>query len=114
MGVVAETADRVIVQYAGQQVEQQEVKGLFRDPHHLYTAALLTALPECATSDELPSIPGVVPGQFDRPTGCLFSPRCSFATERCRQIQPAPAGEALGCGLCHTPLLAGEPQNEAA
>ena len=57
---------------------------LFRDPHHPYTAALLAALPERATGRRLPSIPGVVPGQFDRPAGCLFSPRCALATELCR------------------------------
>ena len=114
MGVVAETADRVVVQYAGQQVEQQDVKGLFRDPHHPYTAALLAALPERATGDNLPSIPGGVPGQFDRPTGCLFSPRCSFVFDRCRQEKPTPAGEAMGCALCHTPLVNGKPRSEAA
>ena len=67
MGVVAETADRVIVQYAGQQVEANTTRALFADPHHPYTAALLAALPERATQRRLPAIPGVVPGQFDRP-----------------------------------------------
>jgi dipeptide transport system ATP-binding protein len=86
MGVVAETAQRVVVQYAGQQVEKQSVTGLFADPRHPYTAALLAALPERATGKRLPSIPGVVPGQFDRPAGCLFNPRCRFATDRCRQV----------------------------
>ncbi|MEY4091197.1 MAG: hypothetical protein RLZZ496_379, partial [Pseudomonadota bacterium] len=69
MGVVAETAERVVVQYAGQQVEKQDTRGLFRDPHHPYTAALLAALPERATGRVLPSIPGVVPGQFDQLNG---------------------------------------------
>ena len=69
MGVVAETADRVIVQYAGQQVEANATRELFADPHHPYTAALLAALPERATQRRLPAIPGVVPGQFDRPRG---------------------------------------------
>src|SRR6185312_13325794 len=73
MGVVAETAERVSVQYAGQKVEEQKVRPLFDDPHHPYTAALLSALPERATARHLPSIPGVVPGQFDRPPGCLFA-----------------------------------------
>ena len=61
MGVVAETANRVSVQYAGQKVEEQPVSQLFADPHHPYTAALLSALPERATTRRLPSIPGVVP-----------------------------------------------------
>jgi dipeptide transport system ATP-binding protein len=107
MGVVAETADRVIVQYAGQQVEEQETEGLFRDPHHPYTAALLAALPERATARRLPAIPGVVPGAFDRPAGCLFSPRCGFATEHCRRVPPQPATASLGHARCHTPLVAG-------
>ncbi|HBH30275.1 MAG TPA: ABC transporter ATP-binding protein [Desulfofustis sp.] len=109
MGVVAETAERVIVKYAGQQVEQQGVNGLFTEPHHPYTAALLAALPERATSKHLPSIGGVVPGQFDRPQGCLFSPRCHFATERCRTEEPKQAPPRLGLALCHYPLENGVP-----
>ena len=111
MGVVAETARRVVVQYAGQQVEKQEVRGLFSDPHHPYTAALLASLPERSMSRKLPSIPGVVPGQFDRPEGCLFAPRCTFATLRCRTTPPIPADFALGRALCHYPLTAGVPAN---
>jgi dipeptide transport system ATP-binding protein len=110
MGVVAETAQRVIVQYAGWQVEKQEVRGLFRDPHHPYTAALLQALPEHAARGRLASIPGVVPGLWDRPRGCLFHPRCRFATALCRDVPPPPAGPELGQALCHYPLLAGVPQ----
>jgi dipeptide transport system ATP-binding protein len=109
MGVVAETAQRVIVQYAGQQVEIAETGPLFRDPHHPYTAALLAALPERATSKVLPSIPGVVPGQFDRPKGCLFSPRCAFAIEACRAAPPPPAGPAFHNALCIRPLVEGRP-----
>jgi dipeptide transport system ATP-binding protein len=104
MGVVAETAQRVAVQYAGQQVEKQEIHGLFKNPHHPYTAALLAALPERATSRQLPSIPGVVPGQFDKPDGCLFSPRCRYATDHCRAVAPVEAPEAYGRALCHYPL----------
>ncbi|MFO1089269.1 MAG: ABC transporter ATP-binding protein [Hyphomicrobiales bacterium] len=111
MGVVAETAQRVCVNYAGQKVEEQDVKGLFADPHHPYTAALLAALPERATSKRLPSITGVVPGQFDRPPGCLFAPRCQFATGLCETTAPPPAGPALGNALCHYPLRHGVPMN---
>ncbi|CAN5374985.1 ATP-binding cassette domain-containing protein [soil metagenome] len=109
MGVVAETAERVSVQYAGQKVEEQKVHGLFADPHHPYTAALLAALPERSTARRLPSIPGVVPGQFDRPSGCLFSPRCRFATALCRTEIP-PRQLDLGGALCHYPLIQGVPQ----
>jgi dipeptide transport system ATP-binding protein len=111
MGVVAETAERVCVQYAGQKVEEQDVIGLFNDPHHPYTAALLAALPERAKTRKLPSIPGVVPGQFNRPVGCLFSPRCPFATELCRTIVPPRQPPSLGLALCHYPLIGGRPQN---
>ena len=100
MGVVAETAQRVSVQYAGQKVEEQPVDGLFAHPRHPYTAALLAALPERATGRKLPSIPGVVPGQFDRPKGCLFSPRCRFATDLCKAAPPPMKAGAL----CHYTL----------
>ncbi len=110
MGVVAETAQRVVVQYAGQQVEMQETVGLFRQPRHPYTAALLAALPErAAVKGVLPSIPGVVPGQFDKPVGCLFSPRCAFATALCKTTPPKACDAAHGHALCHTPLNDGQP-----
>jgi len=107
MGVVAETADRVIVQYAGQQVEANTTRELFADPHHPYTSALLAALPERATQRRLPAISGVVPGQFDRPTGCLFAPRCAFEQPECHRATPALASEALGRARCITPLKHG-------
>ena len=104
MGVVAETAEQVSVQYAGQKCEQQEVTSLFGRPHHPYTAALLAALPERATTKHLPTIPGVVPGQFDRPKGCLFSPRCSYATDLCRNTPPPVGGPEIGFARCHYPI----------
>jgi dipeptide transport system ATP-binding protein len=118
MGVVAEMADRVIVQYAGQPVEAQDTRALFADPRHPYTAALLAALPERAAAAaavsvgarRLPALPGMVPGPFDRPQGCVFSPRCAFATEHCRAVPPAAAGPQWGQARCHTPLRRGEPQ----
>ncbi|MFO0997788.1 MAG: ABC transporter ATP-binding protein [Alphaproteobacteria bacterium] len=109
MGVVAETADRVVVQYAGQPAEMQDTRGLFRDPHHPYTAALLAALPERARGKRLQSIPGVVPGQFDQPSGCLFAPRCGFATALCVERAPDRGPAELGRARCHTPLMAGRP-----
>jgi len=107
MGVVAETAERVSVQYAGQKAEEQPVADLFADPHHPYTAALLSALPERATGRKLPSIPGVVPGQFDRPKGCLFAPRCELATTLCRNTVPM----RVSGTLCHYPLRNGKPDS---
>ena len=109
MGVVAETAERVAVFYSGQKVEEQAVAELFADPHHPYTAALLAALPERAVGRVLPSIAGVVPGQFDRPSGCLFSPRCQYATSRCVEKAPPRQGARAGYALCHYPLANGRP-----
>lgn len=108
MGVVAETAERVSVNYAGQKVEEQPVIDLFRTPHHPYTAALLAALPERATTRLLPTIPGVVPGQFDRPRGCLFAPRCQYADALCASTPPLPHFGELGQARCHYPLNTGE------
>ncbi|MBW3096558.1 ABC transporter ATP-binding protein [Pseudohoeflea coraliihabitans] len=114
MGVVAQMADRVQVQYAGQKVEEQPVAALFDDPHHPYTAALLSALPERASGKgHLPSIKGVVPGQFDRPPGCLFEPRCAFAVEACRR-GAVRQGPELGLALCNRPLVDGVPLDERA
>ena len=112
MGVVAETAERVQVQYAGEKVEEQDVGSLFADPHHPYTAALLAALPERATERKLPAIPGVVPGQYDRPRGCLFSPRCKFADDLCRRSVERQGAE-LGSALCNYPLIGGRPTGKA-
>jgi dipeptide transport system ATP-binding protein len=109
MGVVAEVADQVIVQYAAHQVERNQAAALFADPHHPYTAALLAALPERAKAGErLPAIPGVVPGQHDLPKGCVFSPRCAHAIARCMLEPPLKAGPEFGDALCHTPLSKGE------
>jgi dipeptide transport system ATP-binding protein len=112
MGVVAETAERVMVMYAGQAVEEQPAQTLFVQPHHPYTAALLDALPErSAGMRRLATIPGVVPGVHDRPSGCLFNPRCLFATEYCRQVQPGlmPSPPPPGRMRCHYPLVNGMP-----
>jgi len=105
MAVVAETAERVVVLYAGQQVEHRSVEELFKSPQHPYSEALLNALPERAQEKLLNAIPGVVPGQMDRPKGCLFNPRCSYAQELCRQ-QPPELQDGI---LCHYPLVAPKP-----
>ena len=108
MGVVAETAQRVAVMYAGQVVERSEVDALFGAPRHPYTAALLDALPERSlTRNRLPTIPGVVPGLFDRPSGCLFNPRCRRAEARCRAEPPALVARQRDSVRCHYPLAAG-------
>ena len=104
MGIVAETAHRVIVQYCGQQVEEQSVGGLFSSPRHPYTHALLSALPERSEGDFLGAIEGTVPGQFDRPRGCLFAPRCTHAQASCHERVPKPTHQNHRMVRCHYPL----------
>lgn len=115
MGVVAETAHRVQVMYAGQMVEEAPTRLLFSAPRHPYTAALLDALPERAIGKKrLPTIPGVVPGIDDRPMGCLFNPRCGFRTTTCTTKSPSLIGEPGRRARCHTPLdAAGRPIADA-
>jgi dipeptide transport system ATP-binding protein len=98
MGVVAETAGRVSVMYAGQQVEQQEIKGLFSSPRHPYTSALLEALPERSCGERLQSISGGVPGQGDYLKGCQFNPRCNYANDLCRTTPP-PLIDSVRCHM---------------
>ncbi|MBB4120365.1 ABC transporter ATP-binding protein [Martelella radicis] len=93
MGVVAEMADRVIVMYAGQKIEEARVDDLFRRQRHPYTIGLLGALPKLGEAGEvgdteLQEIPGVVPPLTDLPPGCRFSDRCRFATDKCRSEMP--------------------------
>jgi dipeptide transport system ATP-binding protein len=112
MGVVSETADRVAVMYAGQIMEEQAADALFEAPQHPYTAALLAALPERSDGGgRLATIPGMVPGLHDRPTGCLFSPRCNFATAHSRQVRPDLRPWQGGRVRCHYPL--GDPSRGA-
>ena len=113
MAVVAETAQRVTVMYAGQQVEDRPVDRLFDTPRHPYTGALLDALPErSAGGRRLSTIAGVVPGAGDRPDGCLFNPRCGFADDRCRRETPRLEADGDGRVRCFKPLQGGAP-NEA-
>ncbi|HWI81214.1 ABC transporter ATP-binding protein [Ramlibacter sp.] len=113
MGVVSEMARRVAVMYAGQVMEQRPVAELFADPQHPYTEALLAALPERGPAGHrLATIPGVVPGVFDRPTGCLFAPRCAYATAHSMAVRPELRDWQGGQVRCHYPL--GDPQRRAA
>jgi dipeptide transport system ATP-binding protein len=113
LAVVAETAQRVLVMYAGQVVESGRVPDIFEAPRHPYTQALLAALPEHNQDrTRLKAIPGIVPGALDRPEGCLLHPRCDYALERCRREQPPLRGAAGREARCHFPLdAAGRPTN---
>ncbi len=98
LGVVAETAQRVVVMYAGRKVEEAPVESLFANPQHPYTRGLLASLPRlgatanAGNSDSemtrLAEISGIVPPLADIPSGCAFAPRCKYATEQCTAAQP--------------------------
>jgi peptide/nickel transport system ATP-binding protein len=99
MGVIAETAQRVAVMYAGKVVEEAPVAELFRAPRHPYTRGLIRSIPRidlAATRKErLEAIPGVVPSLLDPAPGCRFAPRCAHAREECRAT---PALREIGAG----------------
>jgi oligopeptide/dipeptide ABC transporter ATP-binding protein len=95
LGVVAETANRVIVMYAGRKVEEGSTTDIFDDPLHPYARGLLKAARwESQGGEDLWEIPGTVPSPLDLPPGCAFAPRCPLAEARCRAAVPPPV--ALG------------------
>lgn len=89
IGLVASMADRVIVMYAGQMIEEAPVKELFAAPAHPYTKALLQTVPGIYDEKdrELVAIPGMVPENYDSIPGCRFADRCAFRTKDCDQPQ---------------------------
>ncbi len=114
IALVAEYADAVLVMYAGLVCELGPVEAVVRDPKHPYTRALLNALPraEVGAGTRLQAIPGELPDPTDPPPGCPFAPRCPFAMEVCREVQPVQL--AVGpdrTAACH--LYAPEPAREA-
>ncbi|MDD5336578.1 MAG: ABC transporter ATP-binding protein [Rhodoferax sp.] len=105
MGVVSEMAQRVAVMYAGQIMEERSAQDLFATPQHPYTEALMAALPERSDGlTRLATIPGMVPGMYDRPPGCLFAPRCAYAQDSCRAQRPALRDWQQGMVRCQFPL----------
>jgi peptide/nickel transport system ATP-binding protein/oligopeptide transport system ATP-binding protein len=106
LGVVAETAHRVVVMYAGRVAEQAAAKALFARPRHPYTAGLFRSLPRLDSDDEpLRPIEGAVPDALHFPTGCRFHPRCPYAMPVCGERVPplvnrAPAGEEPQLSAC--------------
>ena len=89
LGVVAEVADEVVVMYAGKVVEQAPVETLFARPSHPYTRALFASLPSSGTAGQrLHSIQGNVPAATQFPAGCRFAPRCAYAQEHCKSVEP--------------------------
>ena len=90
MGIAAEVADRIVVMYTGEIVEQATKQQLFELPHHPYTKGLLQSVTKLDSdrSQKLFSIKGTIPPLSDLPTGCSFHPRCPFATDQCRSDKP--------------------------
>ncbi len=103
LGVIAGRADRVAVMYAGRMVEVADAQVLFEQPRHRYTEALFNALPERAagTRERLYTIAGLPPDLSAPPAGCRFAPRCQFAQEDCRAVDPPlttePPGHQMAC-----------------
>src|SRR5690242_13812680 len=110
MGVVAETAQRVVVMYAGKVVEEADVESLFEHPSHPYTQGLIRSIPridlDAQHKTRLEAIGGSVPILINPPPGCRFAPRCRFAFDRCKDQEPrlrqiAP-GHRMACHLGDT------------
>jgi peptide/nickel transport system ATP-binding protein len=107
MGVVAETAQRVVVMYAGKVIEEAPVEKLFAEPRHPYTKGLIRSIPRIDTAatrkPKLEAIAGVVPSLLDPPPGCRFAPRCPYAAAVCREVVPPlraiEAGHKVACVL---------------
>ena len=105
LGVVAEMAQRVIVMYGGQIVEEAPVKDLFAAPRHPYTQGLLTCIPKMDdTRERLDVIKGMVPSPSEFPAGCRFHPRCPYAQEICSREQPEQKIIGNTRVSCHFPL----------
>jgi peptide/nickel transport system ATP-binding protein len=103
LGVIAETAQRVVVMYAGRKVEEAPVKALFAQPRHPYTRGLMTSIPRLTRglagpvrSTRLTEIPGMVPSLIDMAEGCPFAARCAYASEQCRVAFPPEVEAAPG------------------
>ncbi|AGA70116.1 oligopeptide/dipeptide ABC transporter, ATP-binding protein [Desulfitobacterium dichloroeliminans LMG P-21439] len=105
LGVVAETADRVLVMYCGKIVEEGNVEGIFANPQHPYTKGLMDSIPSLAgpSKETLDAIPGVVPNPLELPKGCNFVTRCSFGMDKCHEVAPElaqqPSGNRVSCWI---------------
>src|SRR3984957_3097389 len=106
MGVIAGRADRVVVMYAGKKAEEASTFELFRSMRHPYSQALLASMPnlENATKHELASIAGLPPDLSREIVGCRFAPRCRYATEQCRDVEPELTGPADHVFACFHPV----------
>ena len=106
LALVAEAADKIVVMYAGQVVEIAKADAIFAHPLHPYTEALLKSLPEFSQGkSRLESLPGVVPGKYDRPSGCLLNPRCPYRQPLCMAKEPVLVAVEDHWVKCHFPLI---------
>ncbi|MEJ0076786.1 MAG: ABC transporter ATP-binding protein [Alphaproteobacteria bacterium] len=116
MGVVAETAQRVVVMYAGKVIEEAPVEALFANPRHPYTQGLIRSIPRIDTAAthkaRLEAIPGVVPSLLRPPPGCRFAARCRYAMAKCREAVPPlidiGGGHKVACVLVQDELVAAQ------
>ncbi|MEA2875522.1 MAG: peptide/nickel transport system ATP-binding protein [Hyphomicrobiales bacterium] len=116
MGVVAETAQRVVVMYAGKVIEEAPVEALFANPRHPYTQGLIRSIPRIDTAathkTRLEAIPGTVPSLLNPPPGCRFAPRCRYAMAKCREAVPPltdiGGGHRVACVLVQDELVAAQ------
>ncbi|MBY7649912.1 MAG: dipeptide ABC transporter ATP-binding protein DppD [Candidatus Liberibacter europaeus] len=106
LALVAQASDSIIVMYSGQIVEYAKASNIFTTPRHPYTQALLKSLPEAfaINKQRLFSLPGVVPGKYDRVSGCLLSPRCPYVSAKCQKEGPLLRFFDDRKVKCHTPL----------
>ncbi len=88
MGLMAQSADRLAVMYAGKLVEVSPISSFFKDPQHPYSKLLISSLPSPEETRELTGIPGSQPSLLDLPSGCAFHPRCPVAVDHCKQVIP--------------------------
>ncbi|GLX66239.1 ABC transporter ATP-binding protein [Paenibacillus glycanilyticus] len=112
LGIAAEMADRIIVMYAGRIVEQGTAEELFAKPRHPYTRGLLQSIPplDSVRGERLYAIQGSIPSLAALPEGCLFHPRCEYATERCRAEAPPLVEQSGSMAACwHAEQVAAEP-----
>ncbi len=88
MGLMAQSADRLAVMYAGKMVEVSPIGSFFKDPQHPYSKLLISSLPSPEEKRELAGIPGSQPSLLELPSGCAFHPRCPVAVDHCKQVIP--------------------------
>ena len=107
LALVAEAAHRIIVMYAGQVVEEGRAEDIFREPNILILKHYCVLYQSLQKVNHVCNLyPGVVPGKYDRPQGCLLNPRCPYATDLCRSVEPELRQVGNRQVKCHTPLNA--------